>query len=102
MTYDTYLRTDDPDAVGNPALIVEVLSETTERYDRGDKWALYRRLPSLRAYALVSQALPRLEVYRRTADVWTFDEAGEGERLRIPELELELDVAELYRGRVAT
>jgi Uma2 family endonuclease len=55
----------DEHAVLNPSLIVEVLSESTEAYDRGAKAAHYRRIPSLREYVLVSQREPLIEVYRR-------------------------------------
>ena len=57
---------DDVDAITNPILLVEVLSDSTEAYDRGAKWAHYRRIASLRDYVLASQAEPLIEVYRRT------------------------------------
>jgi Uma2 family endonuclease len=56
---------DDPQGVLNPTLIVEVLSDSTEAYDRGAKAAHYRRIPSLREYVLVAQREPLIEVYRR-------------------------------------
>jgi len=61
------IEVDDDDAHGvlNPTLIVEVLSESTEGYDRGAKAAHCRRIPSLREYVLVSQREPLIEVYRR-------------------------------------
>ena len=61
------LETDpeDANAVTNPTLLVEVLSDSTEAYDRGEKFAHYRRLPSLREYVLVSQHAPRIEIWRR-------------------------------------
>ena len=55
----------DPHAVTNPLLIVEVLSEGTERSDRGEKFAHYRRLPSLREVVFVGQDPQRIEVYSR-------------------------------------
>src|SRR3974377_2171540 len=51
------------DTLLNPALIMEVLSPSTEAYDRGFKSAQYRTLASLKEYALVSQAEPRIEVF---------------------------------------
>jgi Uma2 family endonuclease len=51
-----------------PSLIVEVLSSTTEAFDRGDKFADYRKLESLQEYVLVSQSLMRVECFRRNAD----------------------------------
>jgi|SRR5665213_309900 len=53
------------DTVLNPTLIVEVLSPSTEAYDRGFKFAQYRALESLREYALVSQSEPLVEIFRR-------------------------------------
>jgi Uma2 family endonuclease len=62
----------------NPQLIVEVLSVTTEKSDRGDKWMHYQRLPSLQEYVLVSQE-PRVEVYRRMpAGTWEYFEVRQG------------------------
>jgi len=53
------------DTVLNPTLIIEVLSPSTEAYDRGFKFAQYRALESLKEYALVSQSEPRVEIFRR-------------------------------------
>lgn len=91
---------DDEEAVTNPTILVEVLSESTERADRGEKWAHYRRLTSLRWYVLVSQTERRLEAYRREGDLWVFHEAGPGARLSHPELDVALDVDALYRDAV--
>jgi Uma2 family endonuclease len=78
----------DPHAATNPILIVEVLSDSTEAYDRGEKFAHYRRLPSLREYLLVSQREPRLESYRRTATgEWMLSEAGAGQTLTLSSLD---------------
>lgn len=89
---------DDGEAVVNPAVVVEVLSEGTERADRGEKWAHYRRLPSLSWYVLVSQSEQRIEGYRRQGDVWVFEEAGPAGRLLHPSLDLALEVDALYRA----
>jgi Uma2 family endonuclease len=64
------LETDseDPDAIVNPVLLIEVLSDSSEAYDRGAKAAHYRRIQSLREYVLVSQSEPLVEVYRRNAE----------------------------------
>src|SRR5207302_11009756 len=56
------------DTLLNPTLIIEVLSPTTEAYDRGDKFAHYRRMESLREYVLIAQDRVRLERYTRDAD----------------------------------
>jgi Uma2 family endonuclease len=58
----------DANTVSNPKVIVEVLSQSTEGYDRGDKFAHYQRLDSLTDYLLVSQGTTRVEHYVRQAD----------------------------------
>src|SRR6266446_9871640 len=52
---------EEEDVLLNPALVVEVLSDSTEGYDRGKKFEHYRQIPSLREYLLVSQTEPRIE-----------------------------------------
>ncbi|TXI69858.1 MAG: Uma2 family endonuclease, partial [Limnohabitans sp.] len=59
----------------NPVLVVEVLSPSTEAYDRGLKFAKYRLLPSLRTYVLVSQDRPLIEWYHRSANGWLYQQA---------------------------
>lgn len=58
----------DPYVLEQPKLIVEVLSNSTERDDRSEKFYTYRRLPSLEEYILVAQDTLRVEVYRRETD----------------------------------
>ena len=53
------------EAVTNPSLVVEVLSDSTEKYDRGEKFAHFMKVPSLRDYVLVAQTERRIEVFRR-------------------------------------
>ncbi len=87
----------DAHALLNPVLVVEVLSDSTEAYDRGEKAAHYRRCPSIRGYLLVTQHQPRLELQVRGARGWKLLEAGPGERLAIEPLGIELSVDEVYR-----
>ncbi|HVH99953.1 MAG TPA: Uma2 family endonuclease [Enhygromyxa sp.] len=93
----------DHNAVINPVLIVEVLSDSTEAYDRGQKFAHYRRLPSLREYVLVSQHEPRLEsYYKNEAGKWELEEALSGEMLLLRSLEgVKLETDAIYRDRLA-
>jgi Uma2 family endonuclease len=63
---------DEVDTLLNPTVIVEVLSPTTESYDRGAKFAHYRRLPSLKEYVLVAQSHVLVERYTRQGDDWVF------------------------------
>jgi len=70
------------DVITNPAILVEVLSTSTEEYDRGLKRAGYQRIGSLTDYLLVAQAEARIEHYRRNADgSWTYRTAGPGEHI---------------------
>jgi Uma2 family endonuclease len=88
---------DDEDAVTNPIVLVEVLSDSTEGYDRGAKWAHYRRLPSLREYVLVAQSEPLVEVFRRgEAGRWELLEARPGETIELASLGVRLEVAAIY------
>lgn len=62
----------EPSAVSNPTLIVEVLSKSTEAYDRGDKFRYYRQLESFREYLLIHQDKVAVEVWQRqeNTDLW--------------------------------
>jgi Uma2 family endonuclease len=85
------------DVLANPRAIFEVLSRSTEAYDRGDKWAAYGRIPSLSEYLLVSQTLPRIEHFQRQAKDWRYEVLEIGGRITLSEgFELELDA--LYEG----
>ena len=74
------LEIETNDVLLNPTVIVEVLSASTEQYDRGLKWEGYQRIASLADYVLVSQVEPRIEHFRRAPDgSWTYRAAGPGE-----------------------
>jgi Uma2 family endonuclease len=86
-------------ALTNPALLVEVLSDGTESYDRGDKFAHYRRIPSLRDYVLVSQHKALIEVFSRgEGNVWTMREAGPGDSVPLTALPGVIEVDRVYAG----
>jgi Uma2 family endonuclease len=88
-----------PQALTNPVVLVEVLSEGTEAYDRGEKFAHYRRIPSLREYVMVSQNRRRIEVFRRNEDEsWTLYEASAGQSAKLVSIGCELAVDEVYRN----
>jgi Uma2 family endonuclease len=88
---------EDDNAVTNPTLLVEVLSPSTEAYDRGQKAAHYRRMPSLREYVLVAQDAPRIEVFRRGQDgSWEFLEAGLGESIVLESVGCTLAVDDVF------
>jgi Uma2 family endonuclease len=90
------------DTVVNPTVVVEVLSDSTEAYDRGRKFENYRQMPSLREYLLVSQKEPRIEQFvRQESDQWLLrDAAGMNATLRLPSLKIEISLAEVFAGVV--
>ncbi len=86
--------------VTNPRLVVEVLSPSTEAYDRGQKFEQYLLIDSLQDYVLVAQDRPRVEAYSRRPDgAWLFTYAhGLDAAVRLGSLDLDLPLAELYAG----
>jgi Uma2 family endonuclease len=91
------LEDDRHDTLLNPRVIVEVLSESTEAYDRGDKFAQYRTVPSIQQYVLASQTEPRIEVFTRQADrSWTLRVYGPGEHAGLDAVGCTLDVDRVY------
>lgn len=85
------------DTLLNPAVIIEVLSESTERYDRGDKFAHYRRIDTLREYILVAQDKVRVERYVRHGDHWMLSEIADLDGvLRIETLGCEVALRDVY------
>lgn len=86
------------DTVTNPTLLVEVLSEGTERFDRGEKFDGYRSIESLRHYLMVSTATQRVEHYERgEGGAWILRAYGPGEEARLTAPALALAVDALYR-----
>lgn len=84
----------------NPKVIVEVLSPSTEAYDRGEKFRRYLKVPSFEEYVLVSQAMPVIETYTRQGDgSWAF-RAYEGldAVARLRSLDIDLPAAEVFAG----
>jgi len=82
----------------NPAILVEVTSDSSEDYDTGPKLEYYRTIPTLREYVIVSHRERRIVVETRGDDgTWATRVARKGERLEIPSLGAELIVDEIYR-----
>lgn len=92
---------DDPDAIVNPTLLAEVLSDSTEASDRGEKWAHYQRIESLQEYVLVSQRERRVEVFRRADEGWTYAAYHEGE-VELRSLGVTLSIEALYHDPLAS
>ena len=89
---DTYF-----DTLLNPTLLIEVLSPSTEAYDRGGKFAHYRKIDSLREYLLISQDQPSIERYLRQGDVWILSEAlGLEASMSLESIDCLLSLREVY------
>ena len=82
-------------AATNPTVLFEVLSESTEDYDRGEKFENYKSIPSLEEYVLVHQRERRIEVFSRR-DGWKLQAADAGQTIDIPAIDIRLSVDELY------
>lgn len=88
------------DTLVNPRVIVEVLSDSTEKYDRGTKFAHYRQLPSVEEYVLVAQDRPLVERYVRQAeDTWVLTAFSElTQTFAFESIAAEMALADIYRG----
>lgn len=90
----------DRNAITNPTIIVEVLSDSTEASDRGEKWRHYRTLPSLQSYVLINTREPLVEVFTRSGTSWSLSDAGPGDFAALGLHDAKLDVDALYAGVV--
>lgn len=89
------------DVLLNPKLVVEVLSESSERYDRGDKFARYRTIESLTDYVLISQTTELVEHYHRLPgddgdDAWRYRALRAGDVFELSSLACAIPVARIY------
>ncbi|MEA5459265.1 Uma2 family endonuclease [Arcicella sp. LKC2W] len=91
---------DGKDVILNPVIIIEILSKSTEAYDRGEKFALYRSIPSLREYVLISSTSIRAEVMRKENDLGLWFLASEADTLEgsieIKNIDLTLSLSGIY------
>lgn len=92
------LLDDQMDTLLNPELIVEVLSESTRNYDRGDKFQQYRGIPTFREYLLVDQERVHVERYSKQSDgTWSLWETDDiGDVVQLESVAVKLAVAEIY------
>ena len=89
----------DRDTITNPRLVVEVLSDSTEGFDRGEKFVAYRSVPSLIDCLLVSQHAARIEHYARSEDgSWVLRTHGSGSVVALGSIGVELPVSDIYDG----
>jgi Uma2 family endonuclease len=92
---------EDPHAITNPRVIVEVLSRSAEAYDRGDKFEHYQTIASLQQYVLIAHGERAIEVWTRTDDGWQCARAADGEVAALTAIDAHLDVGALYQAAAA-
>lgn len=95
---DERFEDDQEDVLLNPQMIIEVLSKSTEAYDRGRKFEHYQAITSLREYILVSQNTLRVERFVRQSErIWTYFEYREPEEsVRFEAIDCEISLREIY------
>ncbi len=88
------------DTVMNPIVLVEVLSASTEGYDRGEKFAAYRTIPTVQEYVLIAQDQPLVEQYvKQSESEWLFAESrGLEQGVTLQSVEVEIALADLYEA----
>lgn len=88
------------DALTNPALIVEVLSPSTEAYDRVDKFTHYKSIPDFREYLLVAQHRPHVtHLFKQDDGTWIHNEANDlDSTIKLSSIDCELSLSEVYQG----
>lgn len=87
----------DPQALAEPVVLVEVLSPSTEAYDRGEKLRHYRQIPSLREVLLVAHDRHQIEIWRRSEDGWGREAVEPGGVAELKSIGCRLEVESLYR-----
>lgn len=88
------------DTITNPLFVAEVLSNSTKAYDRDEKFAAYRTIPTFQEYLLIDQTQPHVEQYlKQVANQWLFQEYnGQEAKLMLESLSVELSLADLYEN----
>ncbi|MDR9404749.1 MAG: Uma2 family endonuclease [Halothece sp. Uz-M2-17] len=88
-----------PSYLTYPCLIVEVLSKSTEAYDRGGKFRLYRNNPALQDYLLVSSTRMEIDLYhKKGTGEWIIVNYQEGDRINLNSINLSFEIEQVYRG----
>lgn len=90
----------DNKLIRTPRIVVEVLSPSTERIDRGEKLEAYKACPSIQEYMLISQFAPHVELYRRDSEdgtTWSKCEFGPGETIELRSVDIFIPIDEIYK-----
>lgn len=83
--------------IQTPRVIIEVLSDSTEAYDRGDKFRYYQACPTIEEYVLIATRRQAVDVYRRAAHGWSYEAYGPDDMVHLGALDVHLPCAVLYR-----
>jgi len=86
------------DTIVNPLAIAEILSDSTEKYDRGDQFRMYRTIPSFKEYLLISQEAMQVEKFsKNNSNQWVFSEyTGKDAKITFDSFEFAISLDELY------
>ena len=96
---------ENPNAAKNPILIVEVLSDSTEKYDRGEKFRKYQQIPSLQEYVLITQDSMRVEVFSKheTIIFWQYRSyENPEEAIELKSIDAQISLQDIYLGWTKT
>lgn len=94
---DPTYANDHADTLTNPLFVIEVLSPSTERYDRGAKFIAYQMIPTLQDYLLIAQDMPQIEHFRRDGKHWIYTRAaGLDDTIQIPSIQYTLALSDVY------
>jgi Uma2 family endonuclease len=93
---------EDANTVTNPAVVVEVLSPSTEQYDRGEKFRQYQQILALAHVVFVAHDARRIEIWTRDDTGWSSVAAEAGQQALLSAIDCRLDVDEIYRDPLGT
>nr|HET6902482.1 Uma2 family endonuclease [Ktedonobacteraceae bacterium] len=97
VSCDPHDLEDQGDILHAPCVVFEVLSPSTEAYDRGKKFSFYRGCPSLQEYVLISTQEQAVDVYRRATDnLWTLHPFGPGDEILLKSISMRFPLASVY------
>ena len=81
-----------------PCLIVEVLLESTEAYDRGKKFGYYQACPYIQEYVLIDTEYQAIEVFRRTSHLWTYQAYAANDEIELTSISIRIPFTAFYRN----
>jgi Uma2 family endonuclease len=98
VTCDDEDKNSNEDFICHPKLLIEVLSDSTEAFDRGDKFADYKAIASLEEYVLIHQNQVLVELFRRVETLWVAEIYHPGDRVEFASIGFSCPIAHLYEN----